>query len=603
MSIQPLSIPEAAALDFAGADVRHFAPNDGVSVPALAGPTRQLAHRDNLIATKVNEVVAAVNNKEQFINLPTLRTTIPPTRSEVVTNFRIPPGMEARVFNAIVSSTPINSAEIEILYNEGASSSQFGNTTGTSVVKTKNEFTNGQEFKPSGEFVVKITNTGTVSADIVASVILTMRPIGQLPGTPLIAAVIQGKPGKRGPVGPPGERGPAGPPGASVAGSAGMLWRGTWDSGAVYGLKDGVHNGADGSSYISTVSNPDVGIAPHLNLDDWDLMAKAGEDGDIGDSLSWGGEYTPSTNYAQGAIVTRTNYATGVTRTYWAATSSVTNAPQVDINASMPAPWVELFGPSALPGYGQATRNCSVEIVSGATSAHAKGTIIAYTDGASTVQLQGDGSIPMDENKSYGRVGAVAGTGYILKVYRPAMSAIYREIISNEDFTGANNPTFTISDALPSTLAGYTWEILEPRMGAEDGEEPATGLQGYAELPTTSPFDMPITETWIEGPAAAGARGWAFLYGVYRVSLKGQIRITLPDIATGSAKIDWKNSFVFINVANNSQVRSVSAGINVLLPQVYVDPDGADRVYVVNNPNDRPSHVSMFILGSGVIQS
>src|SRR5574343_153966 len=136
MAVKPITIPNAAGIDYADGDVRHFAPNDSFSVPAIATPTRQLAHRDNLIADKLNEVVEVVNNKEQYINLPTMLTALPPAASEVVTNFRVPPGFEARVLNCIVTSIPSGNGRLDIEHN----SFSFGGTAGTNIVSTKNEF-------------------------------------------------------------------------------------------------------------------------------------------------------------------------------------------------------------------------------------------------------------------------------------------------------------------------------------------------------------------------------------------------------------------------------------------------------------------------------
>ena len=109
MAIDPVSLPSAAGVNFGEGDVRHFSEGDAVGVPGLSAPTRHLAQRDTLIAEKLNEVIDDVNNKEQIITLPVYRTVLPATTEEIIANFRIAPGYEARVLNAIISSTPVSS--------------------------------------------------------------------------------------------------------------------------------------------------------------------------------------------------------------------------------------------------------------------------------------------------------------------------------------------------------------------------------------------------------------------------------------------------------------------------------------------------------------
>ena len=138
MAIKPIDLPAAAGIDYSGGDVRHFAQGDAVNVPGLSNPTRHLAFRDDLIAEKINEVVSVVNNQEQFVPLPVVRTTVPPGEEVVVTNYRIPQGFEARVLNAVVSTVPTTtSAELNIMY-----SSSFGGSAGTNIVTV----TPGSEF-------------------------------------------------------------------------------------------------------------------------------------------------------------------------------------------------------------------------------------------------------------------------------------------------------------------------------------------------------------------------------------------------------------------------------------------------------------------------
>src|ERR1044071_607128 len=114
--IKPLSIPDAAGLDFAQGDVRHLAPGDPMDETTISRATRHLAKRDSLIAAVVNNLVQQVNNKEQLISIQPGRLTLPPSVAIVVANHRIPTGFEARVLNAIVSSTPAAIGKLDVLY-------------------------------------------------------------------------------------------------------------------------------------------------------------------------------------------------------------------------------------------------------------------------------------------------------------------------------------------------------------------------------------------------------------------------------------------------------------------------------------------------------
>lgn len=268
MAIKPIDLPSAAGLNRGEGDVRHFSEGDSFSVPGLSGPTRELAERDNLLALKLNETIGQVNNKEQFVPIPVLTTTLPPNDSIVVTNFRIPAGFEARVLNASIASSPLSSdIELNIYYATG-----FGNTTGDVLVTTSDETSSGTSFKQGGEFVISIRNKGGVTLDVVASVLLTMRPIGE-EGTLLVGSVIRGE---QGPPGQTGPRGLQGPPGTGGAGSPGMVWTGEWVSGRAYNNKDVVSFPLYGtliSSYFCTVSHTADSTNEPPNEDYWDAVA------------------------------------------------------------------------------------------------------------------------------------------------------------------------------------------------------------------------------------------------------------------------------------------------------------------------------------------
>src|SRR4051812_40472560 len=152
MAIKPIDLPSAAGVNRGEGDVRHFSEGDSFSVPGVSGPTRELAERDNLIAQKLNETIQIVNNKEQFVPLPILRTTLPPNDNLVVTNYRIPAGFEARILNASIASSPLSAdIQLNIFYATG-----FGNSTGESLVSTSDEITSGTSFKQNGEFIITI---------------------------------------------------------------------------------------------------------------------------------------------------------------------------------------------------------------------------------------------------------------------------------------------------------------------------------------------------------------------------------------------------------------------------------------------------------------
>jgi hypothetical protein len=268
MAIKPIDLPSAAGVNRGEGDVRHFSEGDSFSVPGVTGPTRELAERDNLLAAKLNETIQTVNNKEQIVPLPILRTTLPPNDNLVVTNYRIPAGYEARVLNASIASTPLSAdIQLNIFYAVG-----FGNTTGEVLVSTSDESTSGTSFKQDGELIISIRNTGGITLDVVASVLLTMRPIGEA-GTLLVGSVIQGEQG------PPGQTGPQGipgPPGTGGAGSPGMVWDGDWVNGKGYLPKTVVSFPLFGtvvSSFFCKVAHTSNTVNEPPNVDFWDTVA------------------------------------------------------------------------------------------------------------------------------------------------------------------------------------------------------------------------------------------------------------------------------------------------------------------------------------------
>jgi len=231
MPIDPLSLPSAAGVNYGEGDVRHFTQGDALDVPGITRATRNLADRDNRIATKLNEVISNVNNKEQIISILPPHTTLAPDSEEIVANFRIPPGFESRVLNAIVSSTPASSsAEVDIYFANG-----YGNSTGTLIVSTSTEFIAGTQFYSNGEFIITLKNRGGASLALSAAIQATMRPLTETAGI-LIASAIIGEAGPPGPTGPQGNQGPQGNPGGP--GSPGLTWQSTWNSASTYSSTD-----------------------------------------------------------------------------------------------------------------------------------------------------------------------------------------------------------------------------------------------------------------------------------------------------------------------------------------------------------------------------
>ena len=248
-----------------------------MDVPGVSNPSRHLAERDNLLAEKLNSVIENVNNREQFVPLPVIRTIVAPGEQLTVSNYRIPAGFEARVLNAAVSASPASpDARVDIYYN-----TTYGNDTGESIVSTSSgtEFTGETSFHQAGEFIIAIRNTGALTLEISASVLLTMRPLGKA-GSLLVGSVISGPPGLPG---AKGDVGPTGPAGVGTAGPAGMVWRGAWSIVAVYHTNDVVsyvRSSGVLSSFIATQDN--TGLNPEDNTTVWNSVAEGGAAGAAG---------------------------------------------------------------------------------------------------------------------------------------------------------------------------------------------------------------------------------------------------------------------------------------------------------------------------------
>jgi hypothetical protein len=274
---------------YAGGDVQHQSPVGVIDWANLTQTSRTLAQRDNLIAATVNSLVAQVNNKEQLIPVPIPNTYLSPGDSITVTNVRIPPGFEARVLNAAVASAPVaNLALLQVLYN-----STYGATTGQSVASTYNEVSVSTSFYPTGGLAIQISNGGQQGVTASGSVLITLRPVVDQPGS-VIGPGSQGQPG---PPGPPGQDGANGSPG--VPGPTGATWtyRGPYNALASYNQNDVVayNLGTPGvAAYIALV--PNTGQQPPLPTAApsayWGLLAYTSPSTTpytIAPSYAWGG--------------------------------------------------------------------------------------------------------------------------------------------------------------------------------------------------------------------------------------------------------------------------------------------------------------------------
>lgn len=268
MAIRPIDLPSAAGLEYGHGDVRHFAQGDAMDVPGVSNPTRHLAERDNQLAEKLNEVVGIVNNTEQFVPMPVLRTVLPPAEEVVVYNYRIPPGYESRVLNAAVASTPSSTdIEINIYYALG-----FGNVSGTNIVSASSEYTGGVNFYQTGEFIITLKNKTAATVEMTGSVLLTLRPLGAS-GSLLVGSIVAGPPGLPGLTGPPG---PAGTSGSGSTGSPGMVWAGPWAAGSGWAKDEVVSQTIAGSTsaYICLITHAAPSPSPAVTPATWALVCQ-----------------------------------------------------------------------------------------------------------------------------------------------------------------------------------------------------------------------------------------------------------------------------------------------------------------------------------------
>lgn len=324
--IDPLNLPKGAGLDQNGGDVRHLSPDDSLDHASVSRATRNLAKRDDLIKEKVNELVSVVNNKEQIISVPLVRTTLPPGATEV-TNYRIPSGFEARLLNTSVSSTPAGIIRLNVYHGTG-----FGGTSGTELSSTTGESEAQTKFYGVGEFIVEFTNIGGQHAEFVGSVMLTMRPVGSN-GTVITAgstASLRGPQGLKGEQGSTGATGPTGPAGAGVTWLGPYAGTNTYARNSLVSFPVAVSGGGTKiSTYIANLA-AGAGTTPANNTAVWNVFAEgatgtAGGDGSDGS----GGGQTISVfeNSPPGTIKTEWDFVAGVSQNGYNRLSEGTQTP------------------------------------------------------------------------------------------------------------------------------------------------------------------------------------------------------------------------------------------------------------------------------------
>lgn len=171
-SIEQLSLPLSAGLNYREGDVDHIGPMDVLNSYTISRVTRHLAYRDSIVASKLNEVVNLVNKRATAMTalvLPVVR--LMPGETIRIGNFRIPSGYSAALSNVCLSSSPIGQGTLTISY-----SSTYG-TTGTTVVQTlsgEKELVGDGTAYSTGEFVFSATNGSYASATLTASVIIKL---------------------------------------------------------------------------------------------------------------------------------------------------------------------------------------------------------------------------------------------------------------------------------------------------------------------------------------------------------------------------------------------------------------------------------------------
>ncbi len=395
MAIEPISIPNAAAVDFGNNDVRHFSEGDAVDVVGMSNPTRHLAQRDVELAKKLNSVIAVVNNNEQFVPIPIPRIILSQNSEEITTTYRIPSGFEARILNASIGSVPSSSGiELSILYSTG-----FGNSTGTSLVTTSTEYTGGAKFYAEGEFIIVLRNKGATSVEAVGSIMMTMRPQGDT-STLLLPSTVKGEQGDRGLQGDKGDKGDPGSVGPN--GSPGLVWASAYNPASSYVYPQVASFSANGSTdYSSYVCTQPAGPGenPLTAPTKWDLVVKSGTSGTnapgpAGDKgFDFKGDWVAfaSPAYVKNDVVRFTDGT--IASTYYCGLNGTFP------DASLPPPgpgWTNLFS-TAIPAFYATSASGTIVTLSDYQTGSPSGSFGTITSGTTTTQVtefkvQGPGS-------------------------------------------------------------------------------------------------------------------------------------------------------------------------------------------------------------------
>lgn len=485
-------MPDAAAINYGENDVRHFTEGDAMDVPGISRPTRHLAQRDVAIADKVNEVIEVVNNKEQFVPMPVLRTTLPPNSEEIIQNFRIPPGFECRVLNAVVTSIPASSsAELDIYY-----APTYGNSTGQQVVSTSTEYTGGTDFFSAGEFVITLKNRGGSTLEMIASILLTMRPIGATSGF-LLSAATPSPPGPPGPAGPPGGAGATGPVGP--AGSPGLVWQSEWSNVITYDDKAVVFYTPSGSSWKSKHA-ANLGNQPNISPADWEYVAREGDPG-----FDWKGIYNPLLAYVLNDAVEYN----GSSYVCVVATSIAGHDP-----VSYPAEW---------------------DLVAQA--------------GSNGFRYRGTWGNPPTDNPSLPYVKNDVVTRMVSGETQTYVA------VANVPVPTTPPPNTDWEKLFSSSLPAFTANGYNGTLYTEAGYTPLAADGPYDSIPLGYPGTAAVTFTEITMRDAASGNGLSILKLSRYARWLGSVTLVLPDQAVG-ANINWIMSDCVVSCTNSGTVTS-----------------------------------------------
>ena len=542
MAIQAITLPDSAAINYGENDVRHFTEGDAMDVPGLSRPTRHLAQRDVALAQKLNEVVEVVNNKEQFVPLPILRTTMPPNAEEIIQNFRIPTGFECRVLNAVVTSIPASSsAELDIYYQANS----YGNSTGTQIISTSTEYTGGTNFFSSGELIITLKNRGGSTLEMIASVMLTMRPVGATSGF-LLASAAVGPVGPPGPAGPPGGSGGAGPTGP--AGTPGLVWQGDFLPGTTYDDKAVVYY--EGSSFKSKVAG-NLGHYPVGGISDlyWDFLAEKG-----GSLFVWKGQWSPATTYVLNDAVQYLGSS------YSCLVASAT------VGTFMPAEW-SLFASAGLNG-------------------------MRYR-GVWSYPPTDAPTIPYGPNDVVNvTVGPLTNTYVCIGVTLPSVSP----------------PSADWASLYSSSTSAFASKFVYGTIHTEADYRAVGGVDGpYAgiTLPYAGSAQISFTEVKVSDPTSG--HGLCVLKFSRFARWLGSITLELPKISDG-ASLNWQATDVVLNAVNAGTITSYGSvsTFNASTAQGYVSNGtlaccrlntfDTNKV-TITNPNKDSSNVYMAVAG------